>query len=184
MNNPKAGSTTIRATAAGISGACALLAIVAMALAPAASAQVYRIVDDEGNVTYTDTPPAGVESEEVAPADEANIVDSPDTVEERTPDWIKANREERAEAEEAAREAHAEKLDRWRDQVDAAEDALAKAEDELAEGRELREGDYVGNAGGGARPSADYLQRVRMLEQQVEDAREALKSIRRDKPRK
>ncbi len=165
-------------------GRAALLAAL-LSLAMTSHAQVYKIVDDEGNVTYTDQPAPGSEQvEEVAPADEANIVDSPETVEGRTPDWIKAKREERAQAQEEAREAHGEALERWREQVDAAEEALARAEDELAEGRALREGDYVGNAGGGARPSADYLQRVRMLEQQVEDAREALKAIRRDKPRK
>ena len=161
-----------------------MLAGTMLIAASAANAQVYRIVDDEGNVTYTDTPPPGSTSEEVAPAEEANIVDSPETVEQRTPDWIKAKREERANAHEEAREAHAEKMQRWREQVDAAEQALAKAEDELAEGRALREGDYVGNAGGGARPSADYLQRVQMLEQEVDAAREALKEARRDKPRK
>ena len=162
-----------------------LVAGVLLIFASASNAQVYRVVDEQGNVTYTDQPAPGSEQiEEVAPADEANVVDSPETVEQRTPDWIKANREERAEARQAAQEAYAEKLAQWRAQVDAAEATLAEAKAELVEGRELREGDYVGNAGGGARPSADYLQRIKMLELQVEEARDALRAVRRDKPRK
>ena len=44
------------------------------------------------------------------------------------------------------------------------------------------EGDFVGRAGGGGRPSEQYFEKLRALEQNVTDAEKHLAAIKRAKP--
>ena len=50
-------------------------------------------------------------------------------------------------------------------------------------GSEPTEGDFVGNAGGGARPSSDYLKRLTLLEKNLADAKRHLLQVQRSKPK-
>lgn len=95
-----------------------LLLAGVLGLAPlAASAQVYRSVDDQGQVTFSDTPPAGavaVEPVEIAPGPSAAQVQAS---QERF-EAERATLEALAEAREAERErAHAARMQRLQEEV-------------------------------------------------------------------
>ncbi len=65
------------------------------------NAEIYRVVDAEGKVTFTDQPPANSNHliETVADTDpEQNITPSPKSLAEDHPEWLKAAQEKRAQA--------------------------------------------------------------------------------------
>jgi hypothetical protein len=73
-----------------------IMLVAAMAIAPAASAQLYKYVDKDGKTVYTDTPPAGAESKSLrAPAPAPAPATKP-AVESKEPP--KATRDTRAAA--------------------------------------------------------------------------------------
>ena len=111
---------------------------------------------------------------------------SPATVAENDPQWIREKREQRekeqAEQKREQQQQLADAKKRWKADYAAAKKDLKEAKEALAEGKVIVDGDYTGNAGGGARPSASYLARVAGLEAELAEAKAALKKLKRSRP--
>lgn len=82
---------------------------IAMALAPAASAQLYKYVDEKGKTVYSDQPPVNVDSKQVnVPAGRsaaAAPAAAPKTAVERDKELEKSRKETREKADKQAKAA-------------------------------------------------------------------------------
>lgn len=139
-----------------------------LAGAAAWAQEVYKAVDDQGKVVFSDKPPADAKS--VTPV---KIRPGPSEA-----DVQEARARERA-LEKAASEAGKSRADA-KQQTEAPEvldpkAALAEAERRLDEARQVGPGDRKGTAGGGSRLSEQYRQRVKEAEAAVDAARQRLK---------
>ena len=166
------------------------LAIMVFTLMASASAEVYRVVDADGKITFTDHPPENTNSliEAVPDADpQQNITPTPESLIENQPEWLKEAQEKRAqETKNNNRDKQIQNQQdkkNWKRSLKAAKANLKEAELLLEIGKEPSEGDYVGNAGGGARPSSDYLKRLTLLEKNLADAKRHLIKVQRSKPK-
>jgi len=165
-----------------------LLAAVCLPL----QAEIYKSVDEEGNVLYSDKAPndASVQTSEVKPNTQPNVTDSEEEIAQRQPKWLKdaqQQRAERAEKDKSVAEANAgdkepDAATAWKAEYKAAKDALKAAKKALKTGVIAEEGDFIGLAGGGVRPTEQYINKQRSLEQAVEDAKKHLKAIKKAKP--
>jgi len=167
-----------------------LIAVIASTYTPILSAEVYKVIDDNGKVTYTDKPPHNTPKEQIEAVEknDENIIPSLETVAENDPEWI---REQRQLREQQAQKAELDQLQKkneqikqWKTDYAGAKAALKKAKRAFKEGNAIADGDYVGNAGGGARPSSSYLQRVASLEADLLKAQKGLKKLKKNKPKK
>jgi hypothetical protein len=131
---------------------------------------VYRSVDADGNVTYTDKPPeadSSVEKIELAPTpSEASRLET----EERNAAIRKAM--EKARDKRLEKEAGRSAL------VSKALKELEEAEEELKRAKEIGEGDRQTLLGGRSRIKTEYFERVEEAEAKVEAARKKLKEVR------
>jgi len=166
------------------------LAIMVFTLMASASAEVYRVVDADGKITFTDHPPENTDSliEAVPDTDpQQNITPTPESLIENQPEWLKEAQEKRAqETKNNNRDKQIQNQQdkkNWKRSLKAAKANLKEAELLLEIGKEPSEGDYVGNAGGGARPSSDYLKRLTLLEKNLADAKRHLIKVQRSKPK-
>jgi len=166
------------------------LAIMVFTLMASASAEVYRVVDADGKITFTDHPPENTDSliEAVSDTDpQQNITPTPESLIENQPEWLKEAQEKRAqETKNNNRDKQIQNQQdkkNWKRSLKAAKANLKEAELLLEIGKEPSEGDYVGNAGGGARPSSDYLKRLTLLEKNLADAKRHLIKVQRSKPK-
>lgn len=145
--------------------------LLAILSAVAAAETVYRTVDAEGNVSFTDEPPptgSGVEEITIdAPPPPASRVRQSE--QEAQAAINKANRNQmRREAADEQRSM----------ELREAEKALEQAQKNLEEAKVVREGDRRGKAGGGTRLTTEYLNRVKAAEKGVEEAQSRLDSFR------
>ena len=166
------------------------LAIVAFTLMAAANAEVYRVVDAEGKITYTDNPPENSHDlvEKVPETDpQQNITPTPESLLENQPEWLKEAQEKRAQATKNKNRdkqiQYQQNKKDWQRSLKTAKANVKKAQLMLDIGSEPTEGDFVGNAGGGARPSSDYLKRLTLLEKNLADAKRHLLQVQRSKPK-
>lgn len=148
-----------------------LLVLIILVLPVGLSAgDVYRSVDAEGNVTYTDDPPqtdSSVEKIEIDPGpSEASRLDT----ERRNAAIRKAMEEARDKRlnKEASRDA----------ELAAARKALEQAEEELKKAKEMDEDSRQYLSGGRSRLSPAYLERIKAAEAKVEAARKKYKEVR------
>ena len=161
--------------------------IAIISLNSPAYAEIYRVVDKQGNVTYTDQPPTDNQHQITQPIiksdEEANITDSPEAIADSHPEWLKEARKkrqlEKKEQQEKLAETKFQQRKQWNTDIKLAKTAVAKAEQALIAGNIVSDGDFVGKAGGGARPSVEYLQRVQRLELELKDAKKALKTFKK-----
>ncbi|MBT2970201.1 MAG: DUF4124 domain-containing protein [Candidatus Thiodiazotropha sp. (ex Ctena orbiculata)] len=131
---------------------------------------VYRTVDAEGNVTYTDSPPAVDASAE-------KIEIHPGPSEASRLDTVRRN----AAIRKAVEEAQAERLEK-----EAAHDArlsqarkeLEEAEENLKKSKEIGDDDRQYFTGGRSRIRPEYFDRLKEAEGKVEAARKKYKEIR------
>jgi hypothetical protein len=144
--------------------ACALLAQTA------SGEEIYRTVDEEGNVTFTDTPAADDASAQP-------VVLPPGPSREEQQEAEQRQRKIREAAESAERQRQQEKR-ASQARIEAAEKRLAEAEAELAEARVIKDEDRQNLAGGRRRIHPDYFERVKQAEAAVEVARKALREAR------
>lgn len=150
---------------------CLLLALFISGLpAQLLAGEVYRSVDAEGNVTYTDTPPGTdtkIERVDIHPGpSEASRLDT----ERRNAAIRKAM--EQARSKRMKKEAsHEERLTNARKQLDEAEDALKQS-------KELVDDDRQHMTGGRSRIKPEYFERIKEAEEKVEEARKNYKEIR------
>lgn len=157
----------------------------------AAKAEIYRVVDKDGKVTYTDQPPKNSDAEniqqQVEEAVERNSAQSLETQRENDPDWVKKARDERekqkVEQQKQQGDYAARKKD-WNEALKQAKQNLKDAKQAQEKGKEAIEGDFIGKAGGGARPSEQYFNRQKALAEDVDSAEKALKQVRKEKPKK
>ena len=175
-----------------VSTAVSTAALTAILTTGPVLAETYRIVDENGNVTYTDQPNhAGnggnkATIEKLPEAEEHNVVPSLKTLAESEPQWLRQAREQREASEEQERELQqaVKKSEKalWKERYKAAKAQLKEAELALEVGSEPGEGDFIGKVGGGARPSSDYIMRLEALEKAVADARRDLAKVKRSRP--
>ena len=166
------------------------LAIIVFALMASVNAEVYRVVDADGKITFTDNPPENTDDliEKVPDTDPLqNITATPESLIENQPEWLKEAQEKRAQA---AKNINLDKQIQnqqakqdWQRSLKAAKARVKEAQLMLEIGSEPTEGDFVGNAGGGARPSSDYLKRLTSLEKNLADAKRHLLKVQRSKPK-
>jgi hypothetical protein len=133
--------------------------------APALAQTLYKSTMPDGRVVYGDKPaPGAVKVEEQVPKSKQQKGVVPPTAGER--ELLK-----KMEAERQQREAAQDRLRR-------AEIALHDAEVALAMGREPQPNERIGTAGGKSRLSDAYWERVKKLEENVEQARRNLEKVR------
>lgn len=137
---------------------------LSVASASAFAQTLYKLIDKNGKVTYSETPPKDFDGKvirvDIDP--KANTA----TLPKAPAEGFKPAPDTRRDEARAARE-----------RLDAARKALADARDNPQEGDLAR----VGKKGGGTRPepTEDYQKRLAKLEQDVKDAEEALRKAER-----
>ena len=133
---------------------------------------VYRSVDAEGNVTFSDTPPAADTAREVQQItlDPGPDQDARNAAHDRMRAFEQAEqaRVNRAEEQAAARKAA----------VAEAQQAVIRAKAELEQAKIQGDGDWQWIAGGGRVLSAAYFERVAAAEARVEAAEKDLAAAR------
>jgi predicted ribosome quality control (RQC) complex YloA/Tae2 family protein len=149
---------------------CLLALLLATLSATAASETVYRSVDAQGNVTFSDEPPlTGSGVEEVT-------IDAP-------PPPASRMRHSEQEAQAAIKQANRNQMRREAAEeqrsmeLREAEQALEQARKNLEQAKVIQEGDRRGKAGGGTRLTTEYLNRVKAAEKGVEEAQSRLDSF-------
>ncbi|NNC55695.1 MAG: DUF4124 domain-containing protein [Pseudomonadales bacterium] len=165
------------------------LGLAAAVLTPLAGAEIYRVIDENGDISFTDKPPADASgaSSETVEIDEnvQNTSLSSEAIEQRQPEWLREAQEKR-QAEEARKRAAAPskaEIAAWRESLSQAEQRLREAKAAQKQGIVVSEGDFIGKAGGGVRPSQQYFEKLKKLDQDVIDAKSSLDEIRRARPR-
>jgi hypothetical protein len=167
-----------------------LVLITSIYMSAAISAEVYKIIDDNGDITYTDKPPHNSSEKQVETVGNSgpNIMPSPETVAENDPEWVREQhmlREKQASKDRLEQQQKTNDLiKQWQQNYASAKVSLKKTKQALAEGKEIGDGDYVGNAGGGARPSNNYLERVAGLKADLLKAEKELKRLKHNKPKR
>ena len=167
----------------------AVLGLIALLAAPApALAEIYRVIDADGNISFTDKPPVtnqGGSSEAVSiDASTQNTSLSRDAIKQEQPEWLLDAQQQRREQEAAKRAAQPSKtqVKDWKKSLRDAKQALRDAERARELGVIAAEGDYIGKAGGGVRPSQQYFQKFRALEQNVLDAQKKIDALKKAGP--
>ena len=143
-----------------------------LAAAPAAAETVFRHVDEQGNVSFSATPPPPgtaleVEAIEIAPGP---TPEQREAAEQRARDLMEETERRRLERAQPRAAMPAERA--------AAEQELQQALTELDEARVQRDDDWQHVKGRGRFLAPRYFERVEKAEQRVEAARRALQSLR------
>jgi len=141
--------------------------ILATAAFQVAAGTAYRSVDEQGNVTFSDSPVPGAAQEEKVK------IDVPAPSAERQ----QQTRQREAELQKAAGQAGASDAPGQSEQKKAAQQNVRDAEKRLKDASQVREGDRQGTAGGGSRLTPKYQQRVRDAEAEVERARKQMEQM-------
>lgn len=134
------------------------------------TAEVYRTVDEQGNVTYTDSPqadPQKIEKVEIQPGPS----------EESISDTMERNRAIRKAMEEA-QEKRLEKSTARKDRLAKAEQEVEEAEKQLAAMEELGEDDRQHLQGGKSYIRPEYFERVKKAQRELDEAKKRLKKLR------
>jgi hypothetical protein len=139
------------------------LAVATLLAANGAIAQtVYKSVDEKGNVSYSESPPAKNKNGHIKTTKEMTIDPNQNVMPAQPPSNFPSLPTAQPSANESA------------DSVAAARAALEQAEAELKAGSETQPGDFIGRAGGGVGPSPQRLQRLQELQRAVDEARQQL----------
>jgi hypothetical protein len=144
--------------------ACGMLAA---GLAGAQDAVIYKSVDKNGNVTYSQEKPADAGGQAVTGISVPTL--SPE--QQRAANRTLLEMEKR---EDAQYEAKKKKQKAGDARVDAALRRLQQAEQRLAQGSQVRAGDRVANVNGYSRLRGSYFDRVARLEAAVTQAKKDL----------
>ena len=140
----------------------------------ATATTLYKTVDEQGRVTYSDEPPAGatdVQEIEVKDGD-MNVLPSAgvqEQIEQQQRADQQANNRRRADNQD------------WQQRYEKAQADLIAAEKALESAQEIQEGDTVGSAFGGARPNAEWLERLERAESDVGLRRDELDKVKRQR---
>jgi|SRR5688572_2968594 len=140
---------------------------------PAAAQTLYKLIDKNGKVTYSDTPPKDFDGKvvpvEVDTKRNSATILPPGTATQQVISPDKAKSADNADA----------RLKQAQARLEAARKDLAFARDNPRDGEVER----IGNVGGGARPvpTEAYERRIAGLEQAVRDAEEELRRVERSR---
>lgn len=140
---------------------------LALVCAPAAAQTLYKLIDKNGKVTYSESPPKDFDGKvirmDIDPkANTATLPPGSSSI---------PSVEDRRAADDRVRSA--------RTRLDAAQKALAEAKANPGEGDIER----IGKKGGGARPQAseDYQLRLEKLERDVKEAEEGVQKAQKER---
>jgi hypothetical protein len=145
----------------------ALGAVLALGIClPAAAQTLYKLIDKNGKVTYSETAPKFFDGQVIR-------IDIDPNANTMLPPKAPAVEPSRNTTQKPAEAKTRLDVQGARERLEAAKKALVEARDNPAEGEVTR----VGNVGGGTRPvfSADYQRRIARLELDVKAAEEELK---------
>lgn len=156
------------------------LLVVLLCSATAVHADVYKITDADGNVHYTDTPPADETSaEKIEIRDNIeNQLETGKTQEQIEKEYFGNLEKEQAYREQAWKE--------YRAKVAAARARLKTAESALEKAKEIHEGDTLATKtpnGTIARKSEAYKQRVKDAEDALKESQQALQKALSQRPK-
>jgi hypothetical protein len=140
----------------------------------ASATTLYKTVDEQGKVTYSDEPPAGVtDAQEIeVKDDDMNVLPST---------HVQDQIEQQQRADKQAENRRAADNQDWQRRYEQAQADLAEAEKALKSAQEIQEGDTVGSAYGGARPNAEWIERLEQAETDVELRRVELDKVKRQR---
>jgi len=154
----------------GLSVSClAIAALSLVAIAPASAQTVYKLIDRNGKVTYSETPPKDFDGKvirvDIDPNANKATLGAPRA----------APRPQDTPAEPAAAPDHGRQVADARERRAAARKALAEARDHPGPD-DMR---FLGKVGGGARavPTEAYQQRLDELERAVKEADDELEKL-------
>ena len=142
--------------------------MVGLACTPAAAQTLYKLIDKNGKVTYSEAPPKDFDGKVIR----LDIDPKANTVTLPSGSAISSTgADDRRAADDRARGA--------RNRLDAAQKALADAKQNPGEGEIER----VGKKGGGARAqeSEGYKERLEKLERDVKEAEDALQKAQKER---
>ena len=140
------------------------LLVAALMVQPATAQTLYKSVDSDGRVTYSDKPPAGAAKTEKKKLDTSKLgVTAPTQGEKSTLQQLEGSRKTRESAQNRLRQ-H--------------EIALHDAEVARDMGKEPQPSERLGTAGGNQRLTDEYFARQKRLEANVERARRDLDKAR------
>lgn len=162
-----------------------------MLLSPSVQAEIYKVIDKDGNVKYTDKKPHSEELKDsvsvVEDTKQKNVTDSKKTIEENQPEWLKESiqsREQREKSQTNYLDAYNYRLAEWQKEVLKARLKLKKAITNKKNGVTVEEGDFLGNATGGVTPSEQYLKKIANLDKNVKKAQQELIKLLSEKPQR
>jgi len=147
-----------------------MLGVLSITASHLVAEEIYRSVDAQGNVTYTDSPTAGdmsFEKVEVPPSP------SPASIQESE----LRHQEIRRAADQAQRKRLGEAQNE-NEQLTQARKALAEAEARLTEAKIIKDEDRQNLAGGRRRINPEHFDRLKAAEMEVEAARKHLREVR------
>lgn len=144
--------------------------IAGLFIQTASGEEIYRSVDKEGNVTFTNLPSEGNASSErielpAGPSQES----------------LQQTKQRNSEIRRAADDAQSRRMQEKREKkarIKAAEKVLQAAEDRLDAAKVLKDDDRQNLAGGKRRIRPDYFERVKQAKEAVDEARKALRQAR------
>ena len=130
--------------------------------------EVYRTVNEQGQVIFTDTPPADrpVEVIELMPGPSDRSVKEAEARQKAVHTQLETIQQERKNKERVRTS-----------RIQEAEKALRTAMDELAAAREVKNADWQMTVSGKRHLKAEYYERVKQAEAAVEAARKTLKEV-------
>lgn len=152
-------------------------ALLLSLLSTIAQAQIYKTVDKDGNVTYSDKAVDKDKAEVIETESSVNTIESTHSEEVSKSGWLQKL--------DNKREADKKAYDEWYKEYAIARRDLNKANKALRNGKDPKEGDFIGfktGRGSGVRPSDEYLKRVKRLKADVRQARNTLKRVMKRKP--
>jgi chromosome segregation ATPase len=143
-----------------------ITALLMVFSAPLLAEQIYKTVNPDGSISFSDTKPRRGDTEAIPMPKPANI----QPMDERAKEQIKSYKTNRDASEQQREELQA--------NVKEAEKELASARQALIEGAEVGSGDRQ-NTKNGSRLSQDYFDRVSKLESDVKKAEKNVKEAKK-----
>lgn len=132
-----------------------------------ANAEALRSVDQEGTVTFSDTPLPGT----------TEVTQVPINAPTPSVDNMTESQREAQEVIEKARQIQPAEQQPAQDKAQAQQD-LDAAQSQLEDAKQVREGDRKGTASGGSRLTPEYTERVEAAEKKVQGAEQQLNQSR------
>jgi len=152
-----------------------VMLLVLAAAADVQTAQVYKSVDKEGNVTYSEEPPPGVEAQPVA------IETHPTQERRQEAEDVRLRMLQEGQEVDRQLAQQRQRREALHIELERAEQALVEARRRLDDGMEPLPGERVGTVSGKSRLREEYFARVERLkdavkaaERQVQEAQDAL----------